>query len=35
MVKVSQVAAEKLKKIIAKAKNPNATMLRIAFGGYG
>ncbi len=35
MVKVSETAAEVLKEIIAKQKNPQKTMLRIAFGGYG
>lgn len=35
MVKVSEVAAQKLKETIAKQKNPENTMLRIAFGGFG
>lgn len=35
MLKVSEIAAEKLKEIIAKQKNPQNTFLRIAFGGYG
>jgi Fe-S cluster assembly iron-binding protein IscA len=35
MVAVSEIAAEKLKEIIAKQKNPENTKLRIAFGGYG
>lgn len=35
MVSITEVAAEKLKKTIAEQKNPEGTMLRIAFGGYG
>jgi Fe-S cluster assembly iron-binding protein IscA len=35
MITVSETAAEKLKETIAKQKNPQNTMLRIAFGGYG
>lgn len=35
MVKVSEVAAQKLKETIEKQKNPENTMLRIAFGGFG
>lgn len=35
MVKVSEVAAEKLKEILKKKKNSNNQMLRIAFGGFG
>jgi Fe-S cluster assembly iron-binding protein IscA len=35
MVKVSDIAAEKLKETIAKQKNPENIMLRIAFGGFG
>lgn len=35
MVSITQVAAEKLKETIAKQKNPENTMLRVAFGGYG
>jgi len=35
MITVSQIAAEKLKETIAKQKNPQNTMLRITFGGYG
>lgn len=35
MIKVTETAAERLKEIIAKARNPEATMLRVAFGGYG
>lgn len=35
MVNISDVAAEKLKEIISKQKNPQSTMLRVAFGGYG
>jgi len=35
MITISQIAAEKLKETIAKGKNPQSTMLRVAFGGYG
>lgn len=35
MVKVSEIAAEKLKEAIAKQKNPENIMLRIGFGGFG
>lgn len=35
MISVSELAAGKLQDIIAKQKNPQATMLRISFGGYG
>jgi Fe-S cluster assembly iron-binding protein IscA len=35
MVKVSNIAAEKLKEVISQQKNPEKTMLRVAFGGYG
>jgi len=35
MVSITEVAAEKLKKSISEQKNPESTMLRIAFGGYG
>lgn len=35
MIKVSDIAAEKLKETISKQKNPENTMLRITFGGSG
>jgi Fe-S cluster assembly iron-binding protein IscA len=35
MVKVTDIAAIKLKELINKKKNPDATMLRISFGGFG
>lgn len=35
MVKVTEIAAEKLKETISKQKNPESIMLRIAFGGFG
>jgi len=35
MIKVSETAAGKLKELIADQKNPESTMLRVAFGGYG
>lgn len=35
MIKVTKLAAEKLAVIFAKAKKPEAAMLRVAFGGYG
>jgi len=35
MVKVSELAAEKLKETIAKQKNSENIMLRIEFGGFG
>ena len=35
MVKVSEIAAEKLKEVISKEKNPENIMLRVEFGGFG
>lgn len=35
MIKMSKLAAEKFEEIRAKSKNPEKTMLRISFGGYG
>lgn len=35
MIKITEIAAEKLQEIIMKQKNPENIMLRIAFGGYG
>ena len=35
MITVTEIAAEKLKEIILKQKNPKDVMVRIAFGGYG
>lgn len=35
MVKVSEIAAVKLKEIIEKKKNSDNQMLRIVFGGFG
>jgi Fe-S cluster assembly iron-binding protein IscA len=35
MIKISKSAAARLKEMIAKEKNPQDTMLRVAFGGYG
>lgn len=35
MIKVTEIAAEKLRGVIARSKNPEAAMVRIAFGGYG
>ena len=35
MLSVSEKAAEKLREVFAKQKNPENAMLRIAFGGYG
>ena len=35
MVKVSELAGQKLKETILKQKNPENIMLRIAFGGFG
>ena len=35
MITVSKEAAEKFEQIRLKAKNPDNSMLRIAFGGYG
>jgi len=34
-MQISEKAAVKLKEIIGKQKNPQSTMLRIAFGGFG
>jgi len=35
MVKVSEIAAEKLKEMISKQKNSENIMLRVEFGGFG
>lgn len=35
MIKVTEMAAEKIKENILKQKNPKKVMLRISFGGYG
>lgn len=35
MIKITEIAAEKLKETFAQQKNPQNTMLRVAFGGYG
>lgn len=35
MIKVTEMAAEKIKQNISKQKNPEKVMLRISFGGYG
>jgi len=35
MVKVTQIAIEKLNEIIANQNNPENIMLRISFGGFG
>lgn len=35
MITISKLAAEKFKEMALKAKNPEATMLRVSFGGYG
>lgn len=35
MVSITDVAADKLKETMTNQKNPQDTMLRIAFGGYG
>lgn len=35
MIKVSKDAAEKFEEIRLKSKNPEKTMLRVAFGGFG
>jgi len=35
MIKVSETAADKLKEVIAKEKNSESIMVRVAFGGYG
>ena len=35
MITVTDIAAEKLNETIAKEKNPQSTMLRVTFGGYG
>ena len=35
MIKVTEMAAEKIKQNISKEKNPEKVMLRISFGGYG
>ncbi|MPL63651.1 hypothetical protein SDC9_09292 [bioreactor metagenome] len=32
---ISEKAAEKIKEIIAAQNNPDQTLLRIAFGGFG
>lgn len=35
MISVSKEAAQKFEEIKLKAKNPEKTMLRVAFGGFG
>ena len=35
MITVSKEAAEKFEEIRLKAKNPENTMIRVSFGGYG
>lgn len=35
MIKVTEMAAEKIKQNISKQKNSEKVMLRISFGGYG
>lgn len=35
MIKVTEKAAEKLKEMIEVQKNPQNTMLRVSFGGFG
>jgi Fe-S cluster assembly iron-binding protein IscA len=35
MIKVSEIAAEKLKAVFSKQKNPKNIMLRISYGGSG
>lgn len=35
MIKVTEMAAEKIKQNISKQKNPEKVMLRVSFGGYG
>ena len=35
MITVSTDAAQKFEEIRLKAKNPEKTMLRVAFGGFG
>lgn len=35
MITISKLAAEKFKEMALKAKNPEVTMLRVSFGGYG
>ena len=35
MVKVSEIAAEKLKEVISKEKNSENIMLRVVYGGFG
>lgn len=35
MIKITEIAAEKLKEMVASKPNPDAQMLRISFAGYG
>lgn len=35
MIKITDTAALKLKDMIARERNPQKTMLRVAFGGFG
>lgn len=35
MISISKLAAEKFDGLMKKAKNPENTMLRVLFGGYG
>lgn len=34
-MQISQKAAQKIKEIIATQDNPDSTLLRVAFGGFG
>jgi Fe-S cluster assembly iron-binding protein IscA len=35
MIKITELAVEKLKEAISKQNNPENTMIRISFGGFG
>jgi len=35
VIKVTEKAAEKLKDVIARQKNPQSMMLRVSMGGFG
>ncbi|KOA20143.1 hypothetical protein CLHOM_13390 [Clostridium homopropionicum DSM 5847] len=35
MISISKLAAEKFQELRKKAINPETTMIRVSFGGYG
>lgn len=35
MIQITELAAQKLKDVLAEQKKPEGTMLRVSFGGFG